>query len=118
MTDQPPIEQYEPPDAAIDPAVRRLAKKRLKARKEFQQHLTSYWIVMTVLVVIWLITGSGYFWPIWPMLGWGIGIAFHAMSLRDTGVTEEQIAREAAKIEAQRKKQRPMPPLEGPQDTI
>ena len=118
MTDQPPIEPYEPRPGQIDPAVRRLAEKRLKARREFQHHLTAYLIVMTALVVIWVITGAGYFWPIWPMLGWGIGIAFHVLSLRDSGVTELQIAAEAAKIEAQRQKQRPMPPLEGPQDTI
>ena len=118
MTDQPPIEPYEPRPGEIDPAVRRLAKKRLEARREFRQHLASYAIVMAGLVMIWVLSGGGYFWPIWPMLGWGIGIAFHALSLRDSGITEQQIAAEAAKIEAQRQKQRPRPPLEGPQDTI
>ena len=27
-----------------------------------------------LLVAIWALTGAGYFWPIWPMLGWGIGV--------------------------------------------
>ncbi len=27
-----------------------------------------------VLIVIWAATGAGYFWPIWPLLGWGIGL--------------------------------------------
>jgi hypothetical protein len=38
-------------------------------------------IVMAFLVVIWLLTSpGGYFWPIWPMLGWGIGLASHGLA--------------------------------------
>ena len=29
---------------------------------------------MTLLVVVWALTGMGYFWPIWPIVGWGLGI--------------------------------------------
>jgi hypothetical protein len=32
---------------------------------------------MALLVVIWALTGMGYFWPIWPAVGWGIGILSH-----------------------------------------
>jgi hypothetical protein len=28
--------------------------------------------VSVMLVAIWALTGMGYFWPIWPILGWGI----------------------------------------------
>ena len=31
--------------------------------------------VMALLWLIWLVTGAGYPWPVWPMLGWGIGVA-------------------------------------------
>ena len=27
-----------------------------------------------MLIVIWAATGAGYFWPIWPILGWGLGL--------------------------------------------
>jgi hypothetical protein len=27
-----------------------------------------------MLIVIWATTGAGYFWPIWPLLGWGVGL--------------------------------------------
>jgi hypothetical protein len=30
---------------------------------------------MALLLGIWALTGMGYFWPIWPMMGWGIGLA-------------------------------------------
>ena len=38
-------------------------------------------MVMALLVAIWALTGMGYFWPIWPALGWGIGIVSHRASL-------------------------------------
>ncbi len=47
----------------------------------FREHVRSYVGVMALLVIIWALTGMGYFWPVWPMLGWGIGIASHASSL-------------------------------------
>lgn len=25
-----------------------------------------------LLVAIWALTGMGYFWPVWPILGWGV----------------------------------------------
>jgi hypothetical protein len=51
------------------------------ARKGFGAHAASYVIVMAFLVVIWLLTSpGGYFWPIWPMLGWGIGLASHGLA--------------------------------------
>ena len=38
---------------------------------------------MALLVTIWLLTTpGGYFWPVWPMLGWGIGLASHGLATR------------------------------------
>ncbi len=36
--------------------------------------LHAYLLVMALLVTIWALTGAGYFWPVWPALGWGIGL--------------------------------------------
>ena len=38
------------------------------------EHVRAYVGVSVMLVVIWALTGAGYFWPIWPILGWGIGV--------------------------------------------
>jgi hypothetical protein len=48
-------------------------------RRGFFGHLTSYVIVNAFLVTINLITDPGDIWFHWPLLGWGIGIAFHAV---------------------------------------
>jgi uncharacterized protein DUF1707/2TM domain-containing protein len=39
-----------------------------------QGELAAYVAVNLMLIVIWAVTGAGYFWPIWPLLGWGIGL--------------------------------------------
>jgi hypothetical protein len=30
--------------------------------------------VSVLLVVIWAATGAGYFWPVWPIAGWGLAL--------------------------------------------
>ena len=37
--------------------------------------VVAYLAVNLMLIVIWAATGAGYFWPIWPLLGWGVGLA-------------------------------------------
>jgi class 3 adenylate cyclase len=44
-------------------------------------HLTTYLLVNLLLIGIWAAAGGGYFWPIWPILGWGIGVGCHAAPL-------------------------------------
>lgn len=56
----------------------RPAREETPARREFRGHLASFVAVNLLLIAIWALTGAGYFWPIWPILGWGIGIASHA----------------------------------------
>ena len=49
-----------------------------------------------LLIIIWAMTSGEYFWPVWPMLGWGIGVAAHAASvyLGPTEISEAKIDRE------------------------
>lgn len=62
--------------------VYRQAERRVKAKMEFYSHLTAYIIVNGFLIVIYLFTTpGGYPWFIWPMFGWGIGLAFHFASV-------------------------------------
>lgn len=44
-------------------------------------HLAVYLVVNVLLIGIWAASGAGYFWPIWPILGWGIGLGSHAAVL-------------------------------------
>jgi uncharacterized protein DUF1707/2TM domain-containing protein len=46
---------------------------------DFAGHFRVYVAVQLLLVAIWALTGAGYFWPIWPFMGWGIGVALHGL---------------------------------------
>lgn len=68
-----------------------------KERVDFKQHAATYLIVNTLLVVIWAATSFGsYFWPFWPILGWGIGLAFHGFNAYGDG--HSMVAKEEEKI--------------------
>lgn len=67
-----------------------------RQRQEFFGHLRAYLIVILMLMVINLMTSRGYPWFLWPALGWGIGIAFHAS---DTFfVSRERLERGAQRL--------------------
>jgi hypothetical protein len=56
-------------------------KAAAMARAAWGAHLGAYLSVNAMLIVIWLLTSpGGYFWPMWPMMGWGIGLASHGMA--------------------------------------
>ena len=56
--------------------------KIARRRAEFRKSLFSYLVVVAFMWGIWWFTigqkhgFSGYPWPVWIMLGWGIGLAF------------------------------------------
>jgi hypothetical protein len=87
------------PPVTDDEALRERAVKRLKKKRDFHAHLLVYALVNSFLVVIWAVTGSGFFWPVFPMVGWGIGVVMNAWDVyhgEDFG--EDEIAREVKRI--------------------
>ncbi|MFN3005911.1 DUF1707 domain-containing protein [Mycolicibacterium wolinskyi] len=63
---------------------RREAKLRA-ARLSVRIHAGIYLAVSVLMIGIWLAVGLGgggwYFWPVWPIMGWGIGVASHAIPI-------------------------------------
>ena len=57
------------------------AKKRVEDIKGFYYHLVTFFLVNAVLVVINLLTSPEYLWFIWPIIGWGVGLVCHAISV-------------------------------------
>jgi hypothetical protein len=51
---------------------------RRVAETAFQAHGSTYVLVNLFLIGVWAATGAGYFWPIWPIMGWGLAVALHA----------------------------------------
>ena len=62
--------------------LRRQAERRADMKLGFRAHLLAYLLVNTGLVAINLIeTPNGYFWAIWPIIGWGLGLAAHFVTV-------------------------------------
>ena len=64
-------------DQDKDPELLKIAKKRVA----FKQQAAAYVIVNTMLWIVWFLSGQNdhddlFPWPLWPMFGWGIGLAF------------------------------------------
>ncbi|MBA4117642.1 MAG: hypothetical protein C0514_01925 [Candidatus Puniceispirillum sp.] len=56
-------------------------RKRIRALREFYQSLVIYGLVNAGLIIVWAVSGGGYFWPIWVIVGWGLGLGISAVSL-------------------------------------
>jgi eukaryotic-like serine/threonine-protein kinase len=53
--------------------------------QSFKVHLTFYLLVNVFLIGIWAASGGGYFWPVWSILGWGLGVAAHGAVMLHRG---------------------------------
>ena len=77
------------------------AKKKVEARLGFKSHLTVYLVVNTILISVNLINSPDNLWFIWPLMGWGIAIFWHAMGVfvfnKESEATERMIRKEMDK---------------------
>lgn len=81
--------------ASADDEIRKEARARVEKRRDFGAHVVAYVVINAALVVIWAMTGAGYFWPGWVMLGWGVGLVLHAWDVFwRKPVTEADVDRE------------------------
>ena len=66
------------------------AAKRVQELKGFYGNLISYCLVIPFLIFVNLYTSPQYLWFVWPMLGWGIGLASHALKVYGVGRAWEE----------------------------
>jgi hypothetical protein len=61
-----------------DPKLWEIAQRRAS----FRYHFAVYLVINAFFWILWYFTDrdeidQDWPWPIWPMIGWGIGVAFH-----------------------------------------
>jgi 2TM domain len=82
-----------------DQDLRGQAIARLKKKSDFAAHLLIYLLVNAFLVGIWTFTGAGFFWPVFPLFGWGIGVAMNAWEVYwRQPVSEDRIRQEMERM--------------------
>jgi hypothetical protein len=75
------------------------AVKRLREKADFRIHVMMYVLVNGMLVLIWAMTGANFFWPAFPIAGWGVGLVAHAMEVYwKHEPTEAEIASEMDRL--------------------
>jgi hypothetical protein len=79
--------------------LREQAIRSLKKKRDFRSHLVAYILVNALLVGIWAATSRGFFWPVFPMIGWGIAVLFNAWDVFGRKpITEDEIRREQERL--------------------
>ena len=76
----------------------RPAKFEEPAKRDFGAHLIAYLSVNAMLVGIWYVTGAAFFWPIFIIMGWGIGIAFNAWDVFSAPPGPDRVAEEMERL--------------------
>jgi uncharacterized integral membrane protein len=84
-----------------DRELQRQAQRRVKQKMGFYIHLAVFVLVNLGLAAINLL-GGGQRWHLWPLAGWGLGLAIHGIvtfaSLRGEGVRERMLDDELARL--------------------
>jgi 2TM domain len=88
----------------LDPAdgmMRERAIKRLKKRRDLGAHVLVYLLVNSFIIAIWFVTNDGgFFWPVFPIGGWGIGLVMNAYDVfRSEDFDEDTIRREMHRLQ-------------------
>ena len=73
---------------------------QLRKKRDLQAHLIAYGTVNLLLIGIWFATmPGGFFWPMFPLLGWGIGLIFHIWDVYSPeAFSEDRIQREMRRV--------------------
>jgi hypothetical protein len=91
-----------PSSGIHDADLRTQAVQRLRKKRDLQAHVIAYVLVNLFLNGIWLLTGAGFYWPMFPLLGWGIGVAFHIWDVYSPETpSEERVEREMRRLSGQ-----------------
>lgn len=87
-------------------------RDRPRMPPSFRRHLYIYLIFVVFWTFIWAVSSGGEFWPVYPAMGWGVGVAIHGV----TAYTKEQERREREREAAERRETvTPPPPPPRPQ---
>ena len=80
--------------------LRQAAITQLRKKRDLQAHLLAYVLVNLFLNGICFLTDAGgFYWPMFPLFGWGIGVAFHVWDVyAPVKPTEEHIREEMDRI--------------------
>lgn len=98
-------DQQQPNESAAagssESKVRKQALKRIQQKRAFWRFVGLWLIISIGMVVIWALSGRGYFWPAWVFFGMGIAViamGWGTYGPRNPEPSEDQIQAEIDKM--------------------
>lgn len=89
--------------ASIEEAIRQKAASRVRKKLGLYWHAAVFVIANGAMAAINLTHSPGYYWFVWPLAGWGVGLVMHAFAtFQGTGMTEAMIEAEVKRELARR----------------
>jgi 2TM domain len=90
---------------SLDDDLTRRARKRVDMKMGFTVHLLVYLLVNAGLYLLNQVKGGGA-WHVWPLAGWGVGLAIHGIvtliGLQGDGLRERMLANEIERLKGRR----------------
>ena len=86
---------------ASEDEIRDRAVESLKQKRAFRTQVLTWVGVSILLIVIWALTGADFFWPVFPIAGWALGLVFQGWNVYGPGarpISEEEIQRESDRL--------------------
>jgi hypothetical protein len=71
---------WDPAAPGLPPRMRPPGPRRAAAKANLLRFLLWYGLLTVVLIVIWAASGRGYFWPVWPILGFMLALGWQAIA--------------------------------------
>lgn len=56
-------------------------ERKIEEKLGFYIHLAAYILVNGLLIAINLMASPGTYWFVWPLIGWGVGVILHGLSI-------------------------------------
>lgn len=60
---------------------REWARARVERKRKLRADAVAYLVVNAALVIAWVVTGAGYFWPGWVLGGWAVLLLLEALGV-------------------------------------
>ncbi|WP_407703306.1 DUF1707 domain-containing protein [Tessaracoccus antarcticus] len=79
MVDLPAVPAGVPAPPAMDATPGSVDRQGSRMAHWRRSSLAPWAIFAVFFVVVWVATGGGYFWPVWPIMGWGLGVAINGV---------------------------------------
>jgi hypothetical protein len=85
------------------PDERERARTRIKKRRDLRTHALVFVLVNLAVIGIWAVTDShGFFWPVFLIVFWGIGLVMNAWDVYVShDISERDIEREISRMHRQ-----------------